>query len=97
MSLLIALLIGAGIGVASGIWFQRNADYLLVDILAGIAGSVLGLFLIFMASGAESFGLFSVSGVAADILGAAACISLYQALLAIPKRKHKNIRGNERA
>jgi uncharacterized membrane protein YeaQ/YmgE (transglycosylase-associated protein family) len=82
-------------GVATGLWFKRNADYLVIDILAGIAGSILGLFLVFMANDAESFGLFSWSGVAAGILGAAAFISLYQTLLALPKHKHKNIKGSE--
>jgi uncharacterized membrane protein YeaQ/YmgE (transglycosylase-associated protein family) len=82
-------------GVATGFWYQRNADYLLFDVLTGVAGSILGLFLDFIAHTGQVFGLFSWMGIVADIVGAAVFIGLYQLVLAIPKRKHKNIKGGE--
>jgi len=95
MSLLIALLIGVGMGLATGFWFQRNADYLLIDIVMGIAGSITGLFLLFLVNSAQNFSLFSVRGILVDMLGAAVFIGCYQLILAIPKRKHKNVKDGD--
>lgn len=91
MSLLIALLIGASMGVATGYVFKRNGDYMLIDLTLGIAGSVLGMCINFLAHLDSSIGLFSVSGTLASVVGAAIFLVVYQLVLKVPKQKQKNI------
>ena len=91
MSLLIALIIGAGLGAGTGIWFQRNGDYMLFDLLVGIVGAVLGLALVVLSDSEEAFSLFSLKGTVASVLGAALCLILYQIILRIPKKKGDNL------
>lgn len=91
MSLLIALLIGLGVGAATGFWFKRNADYLLVDFIMGVSGSILGLALAFFTHSDQEFGLFSWRTTVIEIVGAAVFVAIYQLSLKIPKKKKKSI------
>lgn len=95
MSLFIALLIGMAMGAATGFWFRRNADYILIDVLAGIGGSILGLALYFFAANATIESLVSWRAVVAEVLGAAILLIAYQLVITIPKEKKKILKGTE--
>lgn len=85
MSLLIALLIGIGMGTAIGLWFRRNGDYMVIDLAIGIAGSIFGLALYFFTHTDQALYLVSLGGVVASIIGAAIGLALFQVILLIPK------------
>ena len=87
MSLLIALLIGVGMGVATGFWFRRNADYLLIDTISGVAGAIIGLAVYFFAWNGNIFSLVSVGALLSEVLGAAVLLLFYQLAIALPKKK----------
>lgn len=93
MSLFIAMIIGAGIGTVAGLWFRRDGDYMLFDILLGVAGAILGLAIVFLANPDGTMNLFSLKGVVADIIGAVIFVLLYQLVLQIPKKKKGSIEG----
>lgn len=85
MSILIALLIGAGLGVAAGLIFKRNGDYMVLDLVVGITGSLVGM-AIYAFTNLQS-GFFSVSGIITSIVCAAVFLTIYQLVLKIPKHK----------
>lgn len=89
MSILIALLIGTGLGAATGVIFRRNGDYMVIDLVVGVAGSLVGMAIYAFTHLQSSF--FSVSGIFTSIVCAALFLALYQLVLKIPKQKQKNI------
>lgn len=91
MSLLVALIIGLGLGALTGFRFKRNGDYMLIDLVVGLAGSLIGLGLAFITRGTPTSSLFSWRSTLACLLGAAIGLVLYQSILFIPKEKKTSV------
>jgi uncharacterized membrane protein YeaQ/YmgE (transglycosylase-associated protein family) len=85
MSILIALLIGAGLGTVTGLTFKRNGDYMVIDLVVGVAGSLVGMAL-YAFTNLQS-GFFSLSGIFTSAVCAAVFLAIYQLILKIPKHK----------
>jgi len=85
MSILIALLIGAGLCTATGLVFKRNGDYMVIDLVVGVAGSLVGMAL-YAFTNLQS-GFFSPAGIFTSAVCAAVFLAIYQLVLKIPKHK----------
>jgi uncharacterized membrane protein YeaQ/YmgE (transglycosylase-associated protein family) len=81
MSILLALIIGGGIGTAAAFILKENFNLLAVDIIFGIAGSVFGL-LVYVASigGVSGFGLFDPLGALCMLIGALLFVLLFNGI-----------------
>lgn len=91
MNLLVAMIIGLTLGAATGLWFRRNGDYMLIDLLVGLVGAIVGLALVFFTHATEDFGLFSGLGILGSAIGAGLCLLLFQTILRIPKKKKGSV------
>lgn len=85
MSILVALLIGTGLGVVTGLIFKRNGDYMVIDLVVGIAGSLVGMALYAFTN--LQGGFFSMSGILTAAVCSAVFLAIYQLVLKIPKHK----------
>lgn len=90
MGLLLALIIGAAIGGGAGYWLLENFDFLVMNILAGIIGSVMGAasYFFFINTGLNQNGwVFGLASALCSILGALALVLLFNGLhRMMPKR-----------
>jgi uncharacterized membrane protein YeaQ/YmgE (transglycosylase-associated protein family) len=77
VSLLLALLIGAGIGVIAGVVLLEDIDTIVLDIILGVAGSVLGMAIYyFLLAGTGDNGLFSVPAILSSTIGAGILVTI---------------------
>jgi uncharacterized membrane protein YeaQ/YmgE (transglycosylase-associated protein family) len=67
---------------------QGNADYFILNIMAGVVGSILGLAIYFFVSGnLDNLGLFSWRGTVCSLIGAIIAVTLFDGLHRLaPKR-----------
>lgn len=71
MSILLALIIGVIVGGVVGLWLLDNIDFLLLNIVLGVAGSVLGIVVYyFILEQTHTNALFSLPGTLCAVIGA---------------------------
>lgn len=81
MSILLALFIGAVIGVIAGFILREGVDHLIINAVLGIAGAVFGLGLYYLNSSAGTEGsLFSGRGILCSLVGALLFVLLFNLL-----------------
>ena len=90
MGLLLALIIGAAVGGGAGYWLLENFDFLMMNILAGIIGSVLGAasyFFLINPGFNQSGWVFGLASALCSMIGALAFVFLLNGLHRLmPKR-----------
>ena len=95
MSLLFALIIGASIGGVVGYLLIDNADFLILNIVIGIVGSILGLISnVFLFNGSVDT-WFSWMSILCSIIGALVLLLGFDTLHRIVPQHAANIRSSE--
>jgi uncharacterized membrane protein YeaQ/YmgE (transglycosylase-associated protein family) len=81
MSILVALIIGVGIGTAGQYLLQKELDTLLMSILSGMVGSILGLACyVILDFNAATSTLFSLPATLFCMLGALLAVVIFAAI-----------------
>lgn len=96
MSLLIALLVGAVVGLALGYWLLDNYDFLLLNILMGVVGSIIGLGIYYFGlRDTNDDSLFNMVGLLCSIIGALLAVLIFDGLHHVaPKHGVDNLLDN---
>jgi uncharacterized membrane protein SpoIIM required for sporulation len=88
MSLFIALVIGAMVGAVVGGFVMHGIDTLPMHLLAGVAGSVLGLGLyFFLIGGLGDATFFDGRATISSMLGSLVCVLLSSVVQRVAPRK----------
>jgi uncharacterized membrane protein YeaQ/YmgE (transglycosylase-associated protein family) len=99
MSLLLAIFIGGSIGVGVGFMLRhRNMDQLLINVILGVAGSILAVALFSLASLNDSsgdLGLISFRGILCAIVGALILLVPFQLIQSATSKRAANIEHAE--
>lgn len=78
MSILIALVIGAAVGYAIGKLLPPGANFIFINTLVGIAGSILGMAMYYLfLVGAAQASLVSLGGILSMIVGALIAVGVF--------------------